>query len=286
MSEFCVYLTIYSGNKLPPFYIGSSSVDKVIAGYHGSVRSIKYGKQWASELKHNPHLFKTVIIQKFPSRKEALFKENSFHARLNVVRSSMYINQSTAAPNGCHGMDVAGKNNPMYGKTHPSKGKNRTHYNQTAESKAQRIRKLQDHNEKFWKSENPDAARLRELHSQLSAGENNGMYGRIGINNPNFGRKASDSERANKSKALTGKKKSADHVRKFSKVYKIERESDGTTFIGYSLSEFGRVIGAGAALLIYHFNHKKSFSNGYRIVENLGVSNDPSTRKLIDYLTL
>ena len=30
---YCVYLTIYRGNKLPPFYIGYSSINKIKAGY-------------------------------------------------------------------------------------------------------------------------------------------------------------------------------------------------------------------------------------------------------------
>jgi hypothetical protein len=42
---FCTYLTIYSGNKLPMFYIGSSTVKKVVSGYHGSVSSKIY-KGW------------------------------------------------------------------------------------------------------------------------------------------------------------------------------------------------------------------------------------------------
>ena len=283
MTQYCVYLTIYKGNKLPQFYIGSSSVDKVIAGYHGSVRSIKYGKQWAYELKHNPHLFKTIIIQKYPLRKEALAKENSLQTQLNVVKSSMYINQATAAPNGCHGMDVKGANNPMYGKPHPNKGKTIPH-NPSSETKERRLNKMRSTIKQFWSTETQEVKRLRELHSQLSAGKNNGMYGRIGIDNPNYGRKASDSERRNKSIAAKGKKKSDNHVRKFSKVYKIERESDGTMFVGYSLSDFGRAIGAGAALLIYHFNNTKKFSKGYRIAENLGVSDDPATPKLSDFL--
>jgi hypothetical protein len=35
---FAVYLTSYKGNKLPPFYIGSSSVSALNSGYHGSVK--------------------------------------------------------------------------------------------------------------------------------------------------------------------------------------------------------------------------------------------------------
>lgn len=39
---FCVYHTIYSGTLLPPNYIGSSTVDKVLTKkYHGSVKSKK-----------------------------------------------------------------------------------------------------------------------------------------------------------------------------------------------------------------------------------------------------
>ena len=59
---YCVYLTTYKGNKLPPFYIGSTQVVQVERGYHGSVRSKKYEMMWKSELINNPHLFKTGFI--------------------------------------------------------------------------------------------------------------------------------------------------------------------------------------------------------------------------------
>ena len=39
---YCVYLTVYSGNLLPMFYIGSSSVKKIQNGYCGSISSKKY----------------------------------------------------------------------------------------------------------------------------------------------------------------------------------------------------------------------------------------------------
>ena len=48
---FCVYFTFYLGDKLPPYYIGSSSVKKVLNGYHGTVTSIKWKKDWEDELK-------------------------------------------------------------------------------------------------------------------------------------------------------------------------------------------------------------------------------------------
>ena len=47
---YCTYLTIYSGNKLPTFYIGSTSVEKIEQGYRGSVSSKRYQSIWEKEL--------------------------------------------------------------------------------------------------------------------------------------------------------------------------------------------------------------------------------------------
>lgn len=94
---FCVYLTIYQGNKLPPFYIGSSSVAKVNEGYRGSVDSEEYRDTWKSELANNPHLFRTVIVLYTSTRESAYDREGYFHDRLDVVRSPLYINRSSAS---------------------------------------------------------------------------------------------------------------------------------------------------------------------------------------------
>ena len=139
MSIYVTYLTIYSGNKLPPFYIGSSSLNKVNDGYRGSVTSNKYGITWKEELKNNPHLFKTIIISKHNTRPEAMDKELILQTKLNVVKSPMYINMSFASVNGYFGnsellsqlnkqrikngthnwlhTDRCGKNNPSYDDT-------------------------------------------------------------------------------------------------------------------------------------------------------------------------
>jgi hypothetical protein len=93
---YCTYLTVYSGNKLPPFYIGSSTVEKVNRGYRGSVKSKKYSITWKKELLDNPHLFKTKIITTHPTRKEAFDKELYFHEKLKVVNNSLFINMSYA----------------------------------------------------------------------------------------------------------------------------------------------------------------------------------------------
>lgn len=44
---YCTYLTVYKGNKLPPFYIGYTSVDNILnKSYRGSPESKKYKSVW------------------------------------------------------------------------------------------------------------------------------------------------------------------------------------------------------------------------------------------------
>lgn len=93
-SKFCVYLTIYRGNKLPPFYIGSTSVDKINNGYRGSVRSRQYQFIWKEEIKNNSDLFKTVIISLHDTRKEASDKEAKLQSVVNAHLNPLYINKA------------------------------------------------------------------------------------------------------------------------------------------------------------------------------------------------
>ena len=98
MSEliYCTYLTIYTGNKLPPFYIGSTSIDNINKGYRGSVSSKKYMAIWKQEFAYHPELFKTIILTKHETRQEALDKEIVFHESLSVALNPMYINMAHA----------------------------------------------------------------------------------------------------------------------------------------------------------------------------------------------
>ena len=105
MNIYCVYLTIYRGNKLPMFYIGSTSISKLNSGYRGSVLSKKYKETWNNELLANPHLFETKIISYHSTRDQAFNKEETLQRLLNVVPSEMYVNESYA--NG--GFSMAGK---------------------------------------------------------------------------------------------------------------------------------------------------------------------------------
>ena len=114
--EYCVYLTIYRGNKLPPFYIGYSTVKKIKKGYRGSACSLAYGTIWRTEQQTNPHLFKTKIISLHSTQQEAKSKEYSLQSSLKVHTNPLYINKNI---NGEKFFILyEGKNNPMYGRKH------------------------------------------------------------------------------------------------------------------------------------------------------------------------
>lgn len=132
--EYCVYLTVYRGNKLPPFYIGSSSVSKVDNGYRGSVSSARYKKIWKHELKNNPDRFKTKIIKTFVTRQDALDWEYKIQKKLAVVDNQLYCNLWYAC--GIFGYQNSGKNHPFYGKKlwdekNPNPFKGKKHSEQT-----------------------------------------------------------------------------------------------------------------------------------------------------------
>ena len=116
---YCVYLTIYKGNKLPPFYIGSTAVDNIHRGYRGSVGSREYKILWKNEIKLNPHLFVTKILSYHQTRNEAVKRENQLHHALDVVNNPLYVNKWYATVNGFKGYNSSGINNPMYGKKRP-----------------------------------------------------------------------------------------------------------------------------------------------------------------------
>jgi hypothetical protein len=93
-SNYCTYLTTYKGNKLPPFYIGYTTVKNIQKGYRGSVASKKYKETWLLELKQNPEMFNTKIISLHNSKEEAKQKEIKLQKSLNVIKNEMYINKA------------------------------------------------------------------------------------------------------------------------------------------------------------------------------------------------
>jgi hypothetical protein len=101
MRQSCTYLTTYSGNKLPPFYIGSSYLHKVKHNnYRGSVRSREFRHIWENEILENPHLFRTHIISIHGDREAATQKEYLLQKCVKAPSNSMYINMAYATKNG------------------------------------------------------------------------------------------------------------------------------------------------------------------------------------------
>lgn len=101
MSIYCIYLTVYLGDKLPPFYIGSTSIEKINKGYHGSVTSAKYKDIWKEEIKTSRHLFKTFIIPTAPifDQRAKLDLEARWQRAFDVVRSELFVNKCLATHN-------------------------------------------------------------------------------------------------------------------------------------------------------------------------------------------
>jgi len=116
--KYVVYLTMYNGDKMPKWYIGSSNQTKVSEGYNGSISSKKYKNTYINEQKQNKSLFKTRILSYHLTRKDALIEELRVQKIHKVVRNDRYINMSYASINGFFGRDVSGENNPMYDKKH------------------------------------------------------------------------------------------------------------------------------------------------------------------------
>lgn len=146
---FCVYETAYFGDKLPTYYIGSSSLKRVKEeAYKGSVASKKYKDIWKLELRENPHLFSVRILSLHEIRHEALAEELRLQILFDVVKNPNFINSALAKPNGFFGSDTSGSNNGMYGKRfiHPNPvGKigngNRIHWTVNNENSSEILQK-------------------------------------------------------------------------------------------------------------------------------------------------
>lgn len=96
---YCVYLTSYKGNKLPPFYIGHSELKNIENGYLGSVSSKEYKDIWLNEIRENRNLFKIQILSTFSDRIDAREAEERLQRKLNVLNNSLYINKSIGYKN-------------------------------------------------------------------------------------------------------------------------------------------------------------------------------------------
>ena len=90
---------------MPPFYIGSTSANKINSGYRGSVCSKKWKLIWKQELKDHPNLFHTEIVSLHETRKEAVDEEEKYQREETAVNNTLYLNECYAKGD----FDTAGK---------------------------------------------------------------------------------------------------------------------------------------------------------------------------------
>lgn len=194
---YCVYITYYYGDQLPPKYIGSSSIEKIKEGYLGSVSSLEYKERWEYEKQNHPELFETEIVSTHHTRVEALEEELHLQRKYDVVESKEWINKSYAIPNGFFGMDVSGKNNPMYGRVRKGEkhkgGENISKALQEFFDDPERSRNHRENSRKMLKKNNPmsnpeviEKNKMIWKQRKRNVGEKNGMYGKT---NPMKGKK-------------------------------------------------------------------------------------------------
>ena len=95
---FTVYITMYLGDMMPPFYMGSTSFARLAKGYHGSVSSAKWAAIWKEEIKHNPYLFKTQAIPDATAdtAKEIVSVERDWQRLFDVVNDPDFLNEAYA----------------------------------------------------------------------------------------------------------------------------------------------------------------------------------------------
>jgi len=194
MKRYVTYLTVYIGELLPKYYIGSTSEDKIISGnYFGSVKSKKWKSIFRNELKKNKHLFSVQILSYHNDRKSALEEELRLQKEKDVVRSKDYINESLATPNGFFGMDTKGEKSPTFGNKMSDESK----------KKMSLANKGKSYEEIYGKE---TANKLKLRMSERFSGDKNPMYGisRIGTDAPNYGNKMSDESRKKMSDSQKG----------------------------------------------------------------------------------
>lgn len=104
---YVVYLTEYIGDKLPRFYIGSTSKSRIENGYNGTVASKKYKSLYKDEQKNNKHLFKTEILYECYTREVALDIEYKYQKYVDCVHRDDYMNMSYAG--GKFGLNLVTK---------------------------------------------------------------------------------------------------------------------------------------------------------------------------------
>jgi hypothetical protein len=218
---YVCYLIKYKGDKLPPFYIGSTSLKNLINGYRGSITSKKFKKIFKDELKNNFKLFEYEIISKHETRIEALKAELEKQIELDVVNSVNYFNESLASIDGMFGRDVKGELNPMYGKKHSKDTKEKIKIKRGIEK---RYNLTDEHKEIISKTHKDKIVsdETKELISKNRKGKNSG------IDNPMYGKQHTEETRNKISESSIGKVITDETRKKISEANKGKKISNET----------------------------------------------------------
>lgn len=235
--NFCVYLTIYKGNKLPPFYIGSTSINRIKDGYNGSPSSKKYKDLWRIEKRNNPELFITKILKTFETRSEAASYEVYIQQILKVHKNPLYINMGYF--HGGHIVyDMALENCKKMATI--NKGKKRAEETKRKISASSRGKKLSQET----KRKIGESSKSR-IHRKLTIEERKKISERqTGEKHFGFGKPLSDEHKKKISCATKGKPKSKETISKMTKqTWKIRHKNDSSFQVVYSITEWAEYKG-------------------------------------------
>ena len=232
--RYVTYLVTYSGDKLPKFYIGSTSEEKVLSGkYFGSIASKKYKESFLNEKKNNIHLFKIEILSYHDTREDAIEEELKVQIDLDVVKSLDYMNESLARINGFFGRDTSGENHPQYGLTLSKETKNKISNTLTGRVEPEETRKkksdskLGDKNSFYGKKHSDETKHKISKTKKGTDSWNKGIPmsedAKKKLSEAKKGKKASEETKKKLSEMRKGKPKSEEHKLKM-KLAWIERK--------------------------------------------------------------
>ncbi|NBX95416.1 MAG: hypothetical protein EBQ88_01415 [Betaproteobacteria bacterium] len=232
--RYVTYLVTYIGDKLPKFYIGSTSEEKVLSGkYFGSISSKKYKELFLNEKRDNIHLFKIEILSYHDTREEAIKEELRRQIELDVIKSLDYMNESLARVNGFFGRDTSGENHPQYGKTLSEETKNKISNTLTGRIEPEETRKkkseskIGEKNSFYGKKHSIDTKNKISETKKGTESWNKGIpmseESKRKLSNSKKGKKLSDETKKKLSEMRKGKPKSEEHKLKM-KLAWIERK--------------------------------------------------------------
>ena len=215
---YCTYLTVYTGSKLPPFYLGSTDVDNISKGYRGSVVSKNYKSIWKQELYDHPDLFKTIILTRHETRQEAMEREIVFQEAFSVASNPMYINMAHANGKffntGPHSSETIAKMSAAQtGKKRSPEAIAKTAAANTGQKRSSES-KAKISAAKTGKKHGPESPETKAKKSAAHTGKNQSPETKAKMSAAQTGKKMSPESIAKTVAAKIGKKQSPEHIAK------------------------------------------------------------------------